>query len=53
MSESEKNLTATEKMIEVEEMLKHGAPLTIISKTLGIPLAAIHHLRDEKANNNE
>ena len=53
MSEFGKNLTAAEKMIEVEEMLKNGVPLTVISKTLGIPLAAIHHLRNEKGNNNE
>ena len=44
MSEFEKNLTATEKMIEAEKMLNDGAPLTVISKTLGIPLAAIQKI---------
>lgn len=38
---------------EVQGMLKMGVPLSVIAKTLGIPLSSIHHLRNEKANNNE
>ena len=38
---------------EVHSMLQVDVPLTVISKTLGIPLASIEHLRNEKANNNE
>lgn len=53
MSEFEQNLIATEKMIEVEMMLKIGMPLSVISKTLGISLTSIEHFRNEKANNNE
>ena len=53
MSEFEQNLTATENMIEAEKMLKMGVPLSVVAKTLNIPLSSIHHLRYEKANNNE
>lgn len=42
-----------ETLDEVQSMLKVGTPLTVIAKTLNIPLASIEHLRNEKTNNNE
>lgn len=38
---------------EVQEMLKIGVPLSVIAKTLNIPLSLIQSLKNEKANNNE
>ncbi|WP_440617819.1 hypothetical protein [Cysteiniphilum sp. 6C5] len=37
---------------EVQEMRKLGVPLSVIAKTLNIPLSSIHNLQYEKANNN-
>jgi hypothetical protein len=42
-----------ETLYQVESILKMGTPLTVIAKTLNIPLASIEHLRNEKANNND
>ena len=51
MSSVNKGLNTADKIIEAEQMLKMGVPLSVIAKTLGIPLSSIHNLRKEKINN--
>ena len=38
---------------EAQEMIKLGVPLSVIAKTLNIPLSSIQSLKHQKANNNE
>ena len=48
MSDFEKNLSVTKKMIDAEKMLSQGVSLSVIAKTLGVPLIAIHQLKDKQ-----
>ena len=38
---------------EVQEMRKLGVPLSVIAKTLNIPLSSIQNFKHEKAKSND
>jgi hypothetical protein len=38
---------------QVQGMLKLGMPLSVVAKTLNLPMSAIENLRCERSNNNE
>ncbi|WP_158107017.1 hypothetical protein [Caedibacter taeniospiralis] len=38
---------------EAETMLKMGVPISVVAKTLQIPVEKIRHLKNECGNNNE
>ena len=46
MSEFEKSLSAAEKMVDAKKMLQQGVPLSVVAKSLGMPLASIHQLKN-------
>ena len=39
-----------EKIIEAQELVKDGVPLSVIAKMLGVGIAEIEHFSDNKAN---
>ena len=46
-------LTDEQKIHEVIAMSKIGVPLSIIAKMMNVPMSAIEHLKNERANNSE
>ena len=41
------------KIIEAQKLVKDGVPLSVVVKMLGMGIAEIEHLDNEKANNIE
>ena len=40
-------------LTEVQALLKTGMPLSVVAKTLNIPMSMIEHLKCERGNNSE